>query len=247
MQGWTVDINCDVGEGVGNEKAIFPFISSCNIACGGHAGDLKSMTAIVALAKLHNIKIGAHPSYPDRQSFGRAVMKLSGSELKQSIAEQLKLFNSVLQKEAVQLHHIKAHGALYNQLAKDSVLAQVYLDAISEYKNQVYLYVPFKSIIAEIAKEKGFKLKYEAFGDRNYNNDLSLVSRKLKTALIQEPKRVLEHVLPIVKQKKVITLNGEEIRIKADTICIHGDTPTALEILMYLSTELPFYKVQLQK
>ncbi|MBS9464151.1 5-oxoprolinase subunit PxpA [Flagellimonas sp. 389] len=247
MEGWTIDINCDVGEGIGNEKSLMPLISSCNIACGGHAGDIKSMIKTVKLADSHNVKVGAHPSYPDKTNFGRKVMKISNSELKQSIIDQLAIFNEILQKEDVELHHIKAHGALYNQLAKDSVLAKLYLEAVSEHKNQVYLYVPFKSVIAEIAEENGFRVMYEAFGDRNYNDDLSLVSRKLKTALIQEPETVLEHILPIVKQKKVITLNGEEIKIKVDTICIHGDTPTALEILMYLSTELPSYKVQLQK
>ncbi|AWX46268.1 UPF0271 protein [Flagellimonas maritima] len=247
MKSWTIDINCDVGEGIGNEEALFPFISSCNIACGGHAGDIKSMTEIVRLSKLHKIRVGAHPSYPDKPNFGRKIMKISASELKQSIVDQLNTFSRVIRNEDVPLHHIKAHGALYNQTAKDESLAEIYLEAVSEYNNGVFLYVPFGSKIANIAIKKGLKIKYEAFGDRNYNDDLSLVSRKSKNALIEKPEKVLEHILPIIKEHRLFTIHGKIVQIMADTICVHSDTQTALEILMYLSKELPFKKVQLQK
>ncbi|WP_396589745.1 5-oxoprolinase subunit PxpA [Allomuricauda sp. R78024] len=242
MGNWTVNINCDVGEGVGNEARLLPLIKSCNIACGGHAGDLESMTEVVKLAKIHNVKVGAHPSYPDKANFGREVMTISDSELRQSILNQLRTFDEVLKKEEIQLHHIKAHGALYNETAKNGKLAELYLDTIKDYKSKACLYVPYGSVIASIAAEKGFKLQYEAFGDRNYNKDLSLVSRKLDNALIQEPEKVLQHILPIIKERKVKVVTGEKIKIKAETICIHGDTSSALEILMYLSQELPTHR-----
>ncbi|WP_067037297.1 5-oxoprolinase subunit PxpA [Allomuricauda sp. CP2A] len=247
MANWTIDINCDVGEGVGNETELFPLISSCNIACGGHAGDVDTMTHIVRLAKKHNVKIGAHPSYPDRENFGRQVMDISKQELQQSIEEQMKTLEAILENEHAELHHIKAHGALYNKTAKDRDLAETYLEVIHPYKNRVLLYVPFGSVIADVALDQGFAIWYEAFGDRNYNSDLSLVNRKLDNALIQDPKKVLEHILPIIKEGNVMAVTGELVKIEAKTLCIHGDTPSALKILMYLSQELSKHQVQLQK
>jgi len=132
MGQFKIDINCDVGEGVGNEADIFPFISSCNIACGGHAGDQETMLKVAYLAKKHNLKVGSHPSYPDKANFGREVMDISDQNLIQSIRKQLADFDEVLKQEQISLHHIKAHGALYNQTAKDEELAKAYLDAIDD-------------------------------------------------------------------------------------------------------------------
>ncbi|WP_420601944.1 5-oxoprolinase subunit PxpA [Flagellimonas sp.] len=247
MENWTIDINCDVGEGIGNEADLFPLISSCNIACGGHAGDVDSISEIIKLAKIHNVKIGAHPSYPDKANFGREVMNISNSELKQSIIHQVSTFKKILEREEGQFHHIKAHGALYNQTAKDEVLAMIYLDAIGEYKDTVPIYVPYKSVVAEKATDLGFRIMFEAFGDRNYNDDLSLVSRKMDNSLIKQPEKVLDHILPIIQEGNVVSVKNKRIAIQAETICIHGDTSSALEILMYLSKELPNHKVQLEK
>ncbi|WP_222984293.1 5-oxoprolinase subunit PxpA [Flagellimonas meishanensis] len=247
MKGWKIDISCDVGEGVGNEALLFPHISSCNIACGGHAGDRGTMTDVVLLAKKHKIKIGAHPSYPDKANFGREVINISGAMLKESIEQQLADFDEVLTAEDCTLHHIKAHGALYNQTAKDARLARVYLESLEGYRDQTLLYVPFGSIIAQMAVDLGFSIWHEAFADRNYMEDLSLVPRKERNAVIEEPEKVLEHILPIIKEDTVLTPTGKIKKIKANTLCVHGDTPSALEILMYLSKELPKHQVQLQK
>ncbi|MHA7832522.1 MAG: 5-oxoprolinase subunit PxpA [Flagellimonas sp.] len=247
MGQFKIDINCDVGEGVGNEADIFPFISSCNIACGGHAGDQETMLKVAYLAKKHNLKVGSHPSYPDKANFGREVMDISDQNLIQSIRKQLADFDEVLKQEQISLHHIKAHGALYNQTAKDEELAKAYLDAIDDYKDRVLLYVPYNSVVAKLAKERGFKLWFEAFADRNYNSDLSLVSRKDENALIEDPEAVLRHILPIIKNSKVVAVNGESLIIKANTLCIHGDTVSALKILMYLSSALPKNQVEIQK
>lgn len=234
-----VDINCDAGEGIADEKRIFPFINSCSIACGGHAGNLSTMTKSVELALENNLKIGAHPSYPDKDNFGRVSMKLSSKNLQISILHQLKNLETVLGAKGVKLHHIKAHGALYNDMAKDTAIAAVYLTAITEYKNSAFLYVPYNSVVANMALEQGFKIKYEAFADRNYNDDLSLVSRKNKNSLILEPENVLSHVLQIAKNKTVVTVEGNKQKLIADTFCVHGDTINALEIVSYIRQMIP--------
>lgn len=234
-----IDINCDVGEGFGNDEELFSYISSCSIACGGHAGDEKTMLAALKLAKSNNIKIGAHPSYPDKNNFGRISLTISPAELKKSIKHQLKTLDDLIIKEDLRLHHIKPHGALYNDMLKDKDLSAVFLEAIIDFKERVWLYVPVNSSIEKVALEKGFKIKREAFADRNYTNDLSLVSRKLKDALIESPKDVLEHISLMVKHNKVKTIDASILKIHADTFCIHGDTSTALEIMKYLSIELP--------
>lgn len=247
MENKSIDINCDVGEGIGNEESLFPFISSCNIACGGHAGDEQIMEQIVFLAKKHQVKIGAHPSYPDKENFGRISLSISFKALKASIQEQVSDLISILETQGIVLHHIKAHGALYNDIAKDKALASVFLDAVEYHKKEVYIYVPFGSVLEEEALKRGFKTMVEAFGDRNYNSDLSLVSRNSLNAVIQDPREVLEHITRMVKNQKVMTMQGKEQIINAETYCIHGDTPSALQILAYLSEELPKQQIYLKK
>ncbi len=233
-----IDINCDLGEGLGNENELMPLISSCNIACGGHAGDTKTMRAVARLASENGVKVGAHPSYPDHINFGRISLEIPEDELVQSIRTQMNDFMAILSEETIMIHHIKAHGALYNDIAKDRKLAKTFLKAIEKTKEAIFLYVPFGSAIDEEALLQGFTIKYEAFADRNYNDDLSLVSRTLPNALIQSPEKVLEHILMMVGEKQVRTVNGQLVDIKADTFCIHSDTPSALKILRYLSDEL---------
>lgn len=242
-----IDINCDVGEGIGNERALFPHISSCNIACGGHAGDINTMSEIVRMAQKFGIKVGAHPSYPDKENFGRKSINIAKRLLISSIQKQIKELESILISSDMQLHHIKAHGALYNDIAGDLELAMIYLESVLAYREQVLLYLPYGSEIEKEARNQGFKISLEAFGDRNYNDDLSLVSRDSDQALIEEPKKVLEHLVSMAIHKEVITLNGVKVPIFADTFCIHGDTSTALQILMYLSDQLPKQHIFLRK
>ena len=247
MKQWNVDINCDVGEGIGNEAHIFPLITSCNIACDGHAGDMESMRAMIKLAKQHQVKIGAHPSYPDRANFGRKMVEIADFDLKNSLLHQLSEFNKVLDEENATLHHIKPHGALYNEAARNENLAELVLSVINEFGSTQTIYAPFGSCIAQRASEFGVKVIFEVFGDRNYNDDGSLLSRQKNESLIQEPKAVLEHILPMIKYDRVKTLQGNEIPTKAETICIHGDTSSALEILTYLSHEFPKHQLLLRE
>lgn len=244
---WTIDINCDVGEGLQNEAQLFPYISSCNLACGGHAGNTKTMNEVIRLALKHQIKIGAHPSYPDREHFGRKSMSLPPVEFKESISTQVDMLAAFIKDHGASMHHIKAHGALYNDLAKNNKLAIMYLESILHYKDKVYLYVSYRSVLAREAIKMGFKIIFEAFGDRNYRKDLSLVPRSSPNALITDPKLVLNHLLQMIKKGEVLVPEGISVPIVANTFCIHGDTVSAYEILMYLSKELPKNHIHLEK
>lgn len=242
-----IDINCDVGEGIGNETRIFPYISSCNIACGGHTGTLQQMVEMVQLAKKNGVKIGAHPSYPDPINFGRKSMLISEDELIQSIQLQIKNLEPVIKEHNSTLHHIKPHGALYNDIAKNKKLATTFLKAIEGYKVTTVLYVPYGSVIAGLAVTKGFKISYEAFMDRNYNDDLSLVERFKPNAMIKNSRAVLHHILPMIKNNIVITNSKKSIRFNANTYCIHSDTENSSSILLYLYNELPKHSISIKK
>ena len=241
-----IDINCDVGEGVGNDKDLLPLISSCNIACGGHAGDKASMKETVQLARLYNVKVGAHPSYPDKENFGRTSIRIPQKELIDSIRTQIHNLGVIAEIENLQLHHIKPHGALYNDVAKNKVLAKLFLTSVAKYREEVFLYVPYASEIEREALKQNFKITYEAFADRNYTADLSLVSRQNPQALIIEKEKVLYHVLKMVKHRKVRTITGQETKILAETFCIHSDTPLAFQIVLYLTEELPNHNIHIK-
>lgn len=244
---YKIDINCDMGEGIGNEEAIMSYVTSINIACGGHAGDKETMIRVAALAAKNGVLIGAHPSYPDRENFGRKTLEIADKELAKSILSQIRELEGILKLFHLPLHHIKPHGALYNDIVSNRRLAKVFLRAIHGYREKVYVFVPYRSIIAQEAMAKGFRIKYEAFADRNYNPDLSLVSRSEDNALIKDPKAVLDHLLRMVTKEEVITITGETVGLRADTFCVHGDAPGTLQILAYLSEELPKHKISLKK
>jgi len=232
-----LNINCDLGEGLNNEHIIMPLIDSCNIACGGHAGDSGSMIECVEISIKNNVKIGAHPSYPDKINFGRKKIDISPSELSYSIISQIESLETIADSYGLELNHIKAHGALYNQMIIDTELSNFYLDTIKDFKNKCSLYIPYKSEIEKIALKKGFSIIYEVFGDRNYNDDLSLVSRNNENALITDPESVVNHIKTIKETETVKTINGNYKKIKFDTICIHSDTNNSIEILKKINQE----------
>ena len=232
-----LNINGDLGEGLNNEHIIMPLIDSCNIACGGHAGDNGSMIECVEISIKNNVKIGAHPSYPDKINFGRKKIDISPSELSYSIISQIESLETIADSYGLELNHIKAHGALYNQMIIDAELSNFYLDTIKDFKNKCSLYIPYKSEIEKIALKKGFSIIYEVFGDRNYNDDLSLVSRNNENALITNPESVVNHIKTIKETETVKTINGNYKKIKFDTICIHSDTNNSIEILKKINQE----------
>lgn len=233
-----IDINCDVGEGEGIDQFLMPYISSCNIACGGHFGNVNTIDKTIQLAIENQVKIGAHPSFPDKENFGRKLMNISDEELKESINSQLNLFKERMSLVGAKLHHIKPHGALYNAIAVNEKLAVFFANLVKPYLKEAYLYVPYNSVIAKVALKKNITIKYEAFADRNYNDDLTLVSRTKNNALLIDENEVLNHILHMIKYQNVKTISDLEIPIKADTFCVHGDTKNAIEIVKFINKQL---------
>ncbi len=234
----TIDINCDLGEGVGNESVLMPLISSCNIACGGHAGDFETMTKVVGLAKTNSVNIGAHPSFPDKENFGRVIVKMSPSDLFDALKSQIERLKSIVEAQELKLHHVKAHGALYNLASVDAETAHIVVNVVKSIDKNLMLYAPFGSVISRIAQDEGLKVMYEAFADRHYNDDLTLVSRGRTDALIHNPVMIFRHVYNMISCGKVTTRSGVEVALKVDTICMHGDGESIEENLKFLIQEL---------
>jgi NRAMP (natural resistance-associated macrophage protein)-like metal ion transporter len=243
---YSIDINCDLGEGTGNDALLMPYLSSCNIASGGHAGDEASMKETIRLALEHNVKIGAHPSFPDRENFGRTEMNLPNNELTTIIIEQILQLKILTEEAGGKINHVKPHGALYNMAAVNDSTAEAILDALTSFDKELILYVPYGSVIAKKALDREVPIKYEAFADRNYNKDLTLVSRKLDNAVLEDPAQITEHVVRMIKEKKVKTINGDLANIEAGTLCIHGDNPHAVEIVSQLVKNLKDNKVSIE-
>ena len=232
-----IDINCDVGEGIENEYLLMPYISSCNVACGGHFGDANSIDRTIELAVKNNVLIGAHPSFPDKDNFGRKIIQISNEDLNTSIKNQLDVFLQRMRGFHQKMHHIKPHGALYNLIAVDKVAALHFIESIKDYTDGVFLYVPYNSVIAKVAKQNNIAVKYEAFTDRSYNNDLSLVARSHNKALLTDKEEVYNHVYKMIDKGVVKTISGLEKKIIADTFCVHGDNIASLELLNYLHSK----------
>lgn len=227
-----MDINADLGEGAGNDAQIMPLISSCNIACGGHYGDENSIRNTIQLAKKNKVKVGTHWSFPDRQNFGRKIMNLTVEELTNSLDEQLNLFRKVCQEEEIKLHHIKAHGALYNHGANSSTTVKVMMNLLASLEDPPMIYLQENSLLCKMAKGK-FPIKKEAFVDRRYADESNLVSRAAPNALITKPQKAWEQFYTIYKHNFVIDIEGQKRKLSADTFCIHGDQPASVEILHY--------------
>ncbi|RMB56988.1 5-oxoprolinase subunit PxpA [Dokdonia sinensis] len=231
-----IDINSDVGEGIGNEAQLMPYLTSCNIACGGHAGDEKTIETVICLAMKHSVKIGAHPSYPDRANFGRKEIDISDLALKASIKEQVERVAAFAKAYKSPLHHIKPHGALYNKAARDEKTARLIVETVLEIDENLVLYVPYKSVIATVAQGK-LKTLTEGFADRAYNKDYSLASRTTEGAVLDDVADVIKHCFQMISNK-LVTIEGHILPFYLDTLCVHGDNPQALYILEKLTTAL---------
>jgi UPF0271 protein len=239
-----IDINADLGEGSGNDAEIMPYISSCNIACGGHYGTDESMRETIRLAKDHQVSVGAHPSFPDTDNFGRKLLTLTKDELTETIFNQLLHFFAVCETEAMPIHHIKLHGALYNYAAIDAPTADAVVEAIIATKVRPKLYLPFNSVLHRKA-ENLIPLVFEAFIDRRYTNDLQLVPRAHSEAIIRSPQKAWEQLWRVVSEKKVTTIQGNELSIEASTFCIHGDHEGSVQLLKHIHSKLQEHKIKL--
>jgi UPF0271 protein len=217
-----------MGEGIGNDEAIMPFISSANIACGFHAGDDVTMNNTVLLAKKHGVAVGAHPSFFDRKNFGRTEMKLSPEEIYELVQKQIKILKSIATKHDVMMQHVKPHGALYNMSAKEPAIAQAIAVAIKDYDTNLILFGLSGSESIKVAMDLGLKTKSEVFADRTYQDDGSLTPRPQANALIHDTSDAVGQALQMVLKKAVTTVSGKTIPVVADTICIHGDSAHAV-------------------
>ena len=220
-----IDLNCDMGENIGNDADIMPYITSANIACGFHAGDSKTMRATVRLAKKHGVYVGAHPSWPDVEGFGRREMSLPPDEVEALILYQVGALAAIAKAEGVELHHVKPHGAIYNQAAKDRVLANAIAGAVKSFSKDLVLVGLAGSGLIEAGIEVGLRVANEGFPDRNYNPDGTLVSRKEPHAIVDLPEDVAKYALQLIREG--VWFGGKRVRV--DTLCLHGDHPHAAE------------------
>ncbi len=225
----TIDINCDMGEGIGSEGAIMPFISSANIACGYHAGNEETIKETIEIAVKNNVAIGAHPSFFDRENFGRTEMHLSFDEVYDLVFLQLRTIDKLIKEKNKSLHHVKPHGALYNMSAKDPKVAKAIAQAVIDFNDELFLFGLSGSVSIEQAKIVNLKTANEAFADRTYQDDGSLTPRSKANALIDDVNKSVQQTLQMIKEKTVTSVNGKIIPIIADTICIHGDGRHAVE------------------
>ncbi|MGC8999020.1 MAG: LamB/YcsF family protein [Candidatus Bathyarchaeia archaeon] len=231
-----VDINCDLGESfgafkVGNDAEIMPYITSANVACGFHAGEPLTMAQTIALAKKHGVAVGAHPGYPDLMGFGRREMQLTSEEAKSYIIYQIGALQAFAKVFGVNLQHVKPHGAMYNMALKDRELSRAIAEAIAKLDLDLIVFAPPKSALAEMAANTGLRVAYEFFADRAYNSDGSLVSRKMPGAIIEKPDKALKRALRAVKEGVVEAFDGTLVELgQVHTICVHGDTPTAVKL-----------------
>ncbi len=220
-----IDLNCDMGENIGSDADIMPYITSANIACGFHAGDEVSMRETVRLAKRLGVAVGAHPGWRDREGFGRREMSLPLEEVEALVREQVKALAAIARAEGVELRHVKPHGALYNQAAADRGMANAIARAVKAVSRGLVLVGLAGSGLVEAGVEAGLRVAKEGFPDRHYNPDGTLVSRREPHAVIESPEEVAAHALELVERG--VNFGGRRVRV--ETLCLHGDHPRAAE------------------
>lgn len=243
-----IDMNSDLGESfgrysLGKDSEIIPLVSSVNIACGYHAGDPDVMAQTVKLAEEAGVGVGAHPGFPDLQGFGRRKMAMKPDEVQHMVTYQVGALLAFTSDKKLQ--HVKPHGALYNMAAKDHDLAIAICKGIAQVDENIPIYGLANSELISAAKEVGIPYAQEAFGDRNYNADGTLVSRSLPDAVIKEPKKVAERVQKMIENQEIIALDGTKIPLKPDTICVHGDNRAALDIVEELRKTLTAANIEI--
>ncbi|ALW84154.1 lactam utilization protein LamB [Hymenobacter sedentarius] len=247
----TVDLNCDMGESfgawtLGNDAALMPFITSANIACGFHAGDPAVMKQTVRAALRHGVALGAHPGLPDLVGFGRRNLDISAEEAFDMTVYQLGALAAVARAEGGQLHHLKPHGALYNMAATNAALAQAIAEAVYKVQPELVLYGLAGSELTKAGEKLGLKTAHEVFADRTYQAGGTLTPRRQSDALITSADAALAQVLRMVQEGQVRTQQGQDVAIRADTVCLHGDGAHALEFAQRLNQELRAAGVQLK-
>ncbi len=227
-----IDLNCDMGELPeavidGTQEALMPSLTSVNIACGGHAGDEHTMRTTIEQALRWKLAVGAHPGYPDRINFGRLELDLPAENISDFVFEQVRALAEIASGCGVRTTHVKPHGALYNQAARNPVIAEAIAEGVARWNRDVVLIGLAGSPMLDVFREAGFPVAAEAFADRQYEPDGTLRSRRFDEALILDPAEASRQALSIVQRGMVMTSSGIEVAVNAQTLCIHGDTPGA--------------------
>jgi 5-oxoprolinase (ATP-hydrolysing) subunit A len=230
-----IDLNCDMGESfgaytIGDDDRIMPWISSANIACGFHGGDPRVMDHTVAMAKKHQVAVGAHPGYPDRLGFGRRRLETFSGEIRGYMVYQMGALAAFARVQGIRLQHVKPHGALYNLAASDERTAEEVIAAVRSFDPEVILVTLAGSLCGEMAAEAGLRVAHEAFPDRAYQSDGQLAPRSLPGAVIRDPEVIGARAAKLVTSGAVTSIDGQEVAIKADTLCLHGDVPDAWKL-----------------
>jgi 5-oxoprolinase (ATP-hydrolysing) subunit A len=245
-----IDLNCDIGESYGNYKLnderIMPHITSANIACGFHAGDPFVLYETVKIAKKYNVSVGAHPSFPDLLGFGRREMKFTEDEVYQLVLYQIGALYSVCKVHQIELHHVKPHGALYNMAAEDMKLALAITKAMKDFDSSLILYGLANSKLIDAAIELNIPYASEVFADRTYNENGLLVDRSHHNAVHKNTEDAIKQSIQIIKTQTVTTITGKSIPMKADTICLHGDSEIAIQLAAELNEEIKNNNIQVR-
>jgi UPF0271 protein len=235
---FSIDLNCDMGEGIGNDAAIMPFISSANIACGFHAGDDDTMKQTIELALKYHVAIGAHPAFNDKENFGRSEQQLTDEAYYELIREQLFIIQKHIDEAGATMHHVKPHGALYNMSAKNYSLASIIAKAVKDHNANLILYGLSNSSSIITAEEINLRTASEVFADRTYTDKGTLTPRTQPNAFITNEDASVQQVLQMITQQTVATINNNIIKVKADTVCIHGDGEHAVAFAKKIAATL---------
>jgi UPF0271 protein len=230
-----VDLNCDMGElpemlADGSQEALMKFVTSANVACGGHAGDEAMMRATIEQALRNGVAVGAHPGYEDRENFGRVELNLSVDEIRDSVYRQVMALAKVAEKCGAAVVHVKPHGALYNQAAQDAGIARAIAEGVRQWRQDVAMVGLAGSVMLQEFRAEGFHTAAEGFADRRYERDGTLRARKFRDALLDAPEQAAEQAVSIAEGRGVLNREGAVVAVEAQTICIHGDTPGAERI-----------------
>lgn len=232
------DLNADLGEGAGHDEELLAFVTSANIACGLHAGSASMVRASLLAAREHNVAVGAHPSFDDRANFGRTEASTPPSEIFDLIVYQLGAFAALARSLGMRAQHVKPHGALYNMAARDDEIADAIARAVHAFDPQLILFAPEASASTRAAERHQLRVAREVFADRNYMPDGSLVPRTHPEALLHDPAAAADRVVRMLREQKVRALDGRDVTVRADTVCVHGDTPGAVEFARELQRRL---------
>ncbi|CAM3117143.1 LamB/YcsF family protein [Rariglobus hedericola] len=233
-----IDLNCDLGEGAGNDEALMPLITSANIACAGHAGDEGTMRTTVRLALRHGVAVGAHPGFADREQFGRRELRLTPGEIVALVREQVESLRTVAKSEGARVTHVKPHGALYNLAARDASVAAAIAEAVADIDDRLWLYGLAGGELLIAGRARGLRVVAEVFADRTYQADGSLTPRNRPDALVTRTDVSIHQVLRMVRESRVRATDGTDVAIVADTVCLHGDGEHAVEFACALRDAL---------